>query len=144
MKRILWLAAALAGVFLLTSCRGKEAARSEIFGLVEKNYDLIAEACENKDVSALSAIDGVAEIEIHDGYIVAYCMGGGIAPSSQDYGFYYSEDNQPAAIDCNEDILCDAGDLKPKGKGYQYRDSGQNVFYTEHIIGNIYFYSTAY
>ncbi len=136
--------AVLMGVLFLTGCLNRKAAKAKIFRLVEKNYDLIAEACEKEDEAALCALDGVAEVKIRDGYVVVYCMGGGIAPSSQDYGFYYSEENLPVAIDCNEEILCETGDLMPAGKGYQYRDSGNNVFYTELIRGNIYLYSTSY
>lgn len=144
MKRIFLLIAALVGVLLMTGCKSRKAVQEEICRLVEMNYDAIAEACENKDEAALYAIDGIEEIKLRDGYVVVYCAGGGIAPSSQDYGFYYSEENLPVAIDCNEEILCDTGDLMPAGKGYQYRDSGNNVFYTELIRGNIYLYSTSY
>ena len=144
MKKRLWMIAVLMGVLFLTGCLNREAAKAKIFRLVEKNYDLIAEACEKEDKAALCALDGVAEVKIRDGYVVVYCMGGGIAPSSQDYGFYYSEENLPVAIDCNEKIICDTVDLTPEGKGYQYLDSGHNVFYTEYITGNIYYYSAAY
>ena len=144
MRKVLWLIAALLCLLLMTGCRNREAARAEIFRLVEENYDAIAAACENRDKVALYAIDGIEEVKFRDGYVVAYCTGGGIAPSSQDYGFYYSEENLPAAIDCNLEILCRAADLTPEGKGYQYRDSGYNLFYTEYIIGKIYFYSTSY
>ena len=47
------------------------------------------------------------------------------------------------AVDCNLDILCDTEALVPEGKGYQYI-SMHNVFYTEHIKGSIYLYSTSY
>ena len=118
-------------------------AKSDIFNLVENNYDEIVAACENKDSEALLAIDGVTQVNIVDGYVLVYCKGAGIAPSSQDYGFYYSEDNSPVTVDCNLGIVCYAADLSPEGDGYQCIVSG-NTFYTEHIKGNIYFYSNAY
>ena len=142
MKRLLAFVLLAVFVFSLTGCSAKKA-KSDIFNLVENNYDEIAAACENKDSEALLAIDGVTQVNIVDGYVLVYCKGAGIAPSSQDYGFYYSEDNSPVTVDCNLGIVCYAADLSPEGDGYQCIVSG-NTFYTEHIKGNIYFYSNAY
>ena len=142
MKRLLAFVLLAVFVFSLTGCSAKNA-KSDIFNLVENNYDEIVAACENKDSEALLAIDGVTQVNIVDGYVLVYCKGAGIAPSSQDYGFYYSEDNSPVTVDCNVGIVCYAADLSPEGDGYQCIVSG-NTFYTEHIKGNIYFYSNAY
>ena len=142
MKRLLAFVLLAVFVFSLTGCSAKNA-KSDIFNLVENNYDEIVAACENKDSEALLAIDGVTQVNIVDGYVLVYCKGAGIAPSSQDYGFYYSEDNSPVTVDCNLGIVCYAADLSPEGNGYQCIVSG-NTFYTEHIKGNIYFYSNAY
>ena len=142
MKRLLAFVLLAVFVFSLTGCSAKNA-KSDIFNLVENNYDEIVAACENKDSEELLAIDGVAQVNIVDGYVLVYCKGAGIAPSSQDYGFYYSEDNSPVTVDCNLGIVCYAADLSPEGDGYQCIVSG-NTFYTEHIKGNIYFYSNAY
>lgn len=142
MKRLLAFVLLAVFVFSLTGCSPKNA-KSDIFNLVENNYDEIVAACENKDSEALLAIDGVTQVNIVDGYVLVYCKGAGIAPSSQDYGFYYSEDNSPVTVDCNLGIVCYAADLSPEGDGYQCIVSG-NTFYTEHIKGNIYFYSNAY
>lgn len=142
MKRLLAFVLLAVFVFSLTGCSAKNA-KSDIFNLVENNYDEIVAACENKDSEELLAIDGVAQVNIVDGYVLVYCKGAGIAPSSQDYGFYYSEDNSPVTVDCNLSIVCYAADLSPEGDGYQCIVSG-NTFYNEHIKGNIYFYSNAY
>lgn len=142
MKRLLAFVLLAVFVFSLTGCSAKNA-KSDIFNLVENNYDEIVAACENKDSEALLAIDGVTQVNIVDGYVLVYCKGAGIAPSSQDYGFYYSEDNSLVTVDCNLGIVCYAADLSPEGDGYQCIVSG-NTFYTEHIKGNIYFYSNAY
>ena len=142
MKRLLAFVLLAVFVFSLTGCSAKNA-KSHIFNLAENNYDEIVAACENKDSEALLAIDGVTQVNIVDGYVLVYCKGAGIAPSSQDYGFYYSEDNSPVTVDCNLGIVCYAADLSPEGDGYQCIVSG-NTFYTEHIKGNIYFYSNAY
>lgn len=142
MKRIIAFGLVCFFVFRLAGC-GAEKAKKDIFNLVEEKYDAIVAACEVKDADALLDIGGITEVDIVDGYVLVYCVGAGIAPSSQDYGFYYSEENIPVAVDCNLDILRKAEDLTPKGNGYQCIVSG-NSFYTEHIKGKIYFYSTAY
>ena len=142
MKRILAVMLVVVFIFALSGCDAKES-KKDIFNIVEKNYDAIVTACENRDEEALLAIDGVTRVNIVDGYVLVYCKGAGIAPSSQDYGFYYSEDNSPVTVDCNVGINCYAADLSPEGDGYQCIEGG-NTFYTEHIKGNIYFYSNAY
>jgi hypothetical protein len=142
MKRFLSLVLVAVFIFALAGC-GAEKSKKNIFNLVEKNYDAIVTACENKDEETLLAIDGISQVKIADGYVIVYCEGAGIAPSSQDYGFYYSEENSPVTVDCNLGIVCYAEDLSPEGDGYQCVVRG-NTFYTEHIKGNMYFYSNAY
>lgn len=117
--------------------------QQSIFTLVERNYDAILEACVNEDASALSAMEGIRKVDIVDGYVLVYCQGYGIAPSSQDYGFYYSRDNLPVAV-FDGQIICDSSQLVAKGEGFEYIDSGYNIFYTEHIKGNIYFYKASF
>ena len=142
MKKIYAFILAISLVFMFVGCGAKEA-KKDIFSLVENNYDTILKACEEKDKDTLLAINGITDVNIVDGYVIVYCKGAGIAPSSQDYGFYYSEDNSPVTVDCNLGIVCYATDLSPEGDGYQCIVCG-NTFYTEHIKGNIYFYSNAY
>jgi hypothetical protein len=142
MKRFLSLVLVAVFIFALAGC-GAEKSKKNIFNLVEKNYDAIVTACENKDEETLLAIDGISQVKIADGYVIVYCKGAGIAPSSQDYGFYYSEENSPVTVDCNLGIVCYAEGLSPEGDGYQCVVRG-NTFYTEHIKGNMYFYSNAY
>ena len=141
MKKILAFFLIVCFIFALAGC-GKTP-KDDIFSLVEKQYDSILKACEEKDTDALLSIKGITQVNIVDGYVVVFCKGAGISVSSQDYGFYYSEDNTPVTIDCNQDIVCRVDGLTPEGDGYQCIVSG-NTFYTEHIKGNIYFYSNAY
>ncbi len=142
MKRLLAFVLLAVFVFSLTGCSAKNA-KSDIFNLVENNYDEIVAASENKDSEALLAIDGVTQVNIVDGYVLVYCKGAGIAPSSQDYGFYYSEENLPVGV-FDGQIVCSNSELVEYENGYRYLDSGYNEFYTEHIKGNIYFYSAAF
>ncbi len=131
-------------VFLIFTIAGcGTTPKDDVFSLVEKKYDAILNACEEKEVDALLSIDGVTKVNIVDGYVLVFCKTTGISVSSQDYGFYYSEDNSPVTIDCNLDIVCKADGLIPEGNGYQCIVDG-NTFYTEQIKGNVYFYSNAY
>ena len=143
MKRILAVGLIFSYVFLLAGCQREERAKKEIFSLVEENYDAIVAACEDKNTEALLAVGGITKVDIVDRYVMAFCKGTGIAPSSQDYGFYYSEENLPVAV-FDGQILCATAELFKEGSGYQYVDSGYNVFYTEHIKGNLYFYSASF
>lgn len=142
MKRIIAFILLASFFVILAGCEAEES-KKDIFNLVERNYDAIVGACENKDTAALLSIDGITNVEVVDGYLLVYCKGAGIAPSSQDYGFYYSAENSPVAVDCNLDIVSKANGLTPNGNGYQCIVDG-NTFFTEHIKGNIYFYSNVY
>ena len=129
-------------VFSLAGCGGERAAKRDIFDLVEQNYDTIVEACARMDLEALEDIDGVTEVDVTDGHIIVYCTGAGNVASSQYYGFYFSPDNQPVAV-FDGQILCPTDDLTPEDDGFVYLDSGFNRFYTEHIMGNLYYYSAS-
>ena len=142
MKRILAFILVVVFVFALTGRRAKNT-KSDIFTLVEEHYDAILKACEEKDEDALLAIKGITKVNIIDGYVIVFCKGSGISVSSQDYGFYYSAENIPIAVNCNLGIVCRVEGLTPEENGYQCTVRG-NTFYTEHIKGNIYFYSNAY
>jgi hypothetical protein len=129
-------------LFMFSGCSSKDT-KTDIFNLVEKKYDAILKACEDKDEDALLSIKGITKVNIIDGYVIVFCEGKGISVSSKDYGFYFSVENIPITVDCNQDIVCENNGLTPEGNGYQCVVQG-NTFYTEHIKGNIYFYSNAY
>lgn len=139
MKKILVFVLAISLIFTLAGCGSTR--KEKILNLVEKKYDAIVTACQQKDEQALLKIRGVTRVSITDGYVVVFCESAGISVSSQDYGFYYSEENIPVGVDCNQYLV--RAKLSPEGNGYQCVVDG-NIFYTEHIKGNIYFYSNAY
>ena len=142
MKRLLAFALVVVFIFALSGC-GAKVAKKDVFNIVEKNYDAIVTACENKDEEALLAIDGITQVNMVDGYVLVYCKGAGIAPSSQEYGFYYTEENLPVGVFAGQ-IVCSNSELVEYENGYRYLDGGYNEFFTEHIKGNIYFYSAAF
>ena len=141
-KRLISAMVTLIFAISLMGCNGQKMAKDKIFAIVEKNYDAIVTACENKDAESLLKIDGITKVDIVDGYVLVYCMGAGIAPSSQDYGFYYSEENRPIGVFDGYKV-CDFEEMTQDGNGYTFVDEWSNSFYTEHIRGNIYFYSNA-
>lgn len=141
MKKILAFLLIVSFIFTLAGC-GKTS-KEDIVSIVEKNYEKILNACKEKDKETLLSIKGITKVNIVEGYVIVFCKGKGISVSSQDYGFYYSEENSPIAVDCNLGIERTANDLIPEGNGYQCIVSG-NTFYTENIKGNIYFYSNSY
>jgi len=141
MKRVLALLLTFMMAFSFCGC-GASISKQKVFRFVENNYDAITEACRNQDTDALLAIEGIQDVKIVDGYVIVFCEGKGIVTSSQDYGFYYSEEDVPVAVSYNMNIVCDIKSLTPEGKGYYYTETG-NDYYTEHIKGNIYFYSNA-
>ena len=141
MKKILAFLCVLCFSFSLVGCGNTP--KENAFRLVEKKYDSILEACIAEDVEALLSMKGISKVNVVDGYIIVFCKGEGISVSSQDYGFYYSAENHPITVDCNQNIVCGIEELTPKGNGFECVVSG-NTFYTEPIKGNIYFYSNAY
>lgn len=142
MKRMICFGLIAILVVVLAGC-GAEGSKNAVRTLVEDNYDAIAAACESKDSGALLAIDGIKNVKIVDGYVLVYCKGAGIVPSSQDYGFYYTEENIPVGVGCDLEIVCYRDAMQPEGNGYE-ATVDHNTFYTEHIKGNIYLYSNAY
>ena len=142
MKKIYTFILAISLVFMFVGCGAKEV-KKDIFSLVENNYDTILKACEEKDKDALLAINSITDVNIVEGYVIVYCKGAGIAPSSQDYGFYYTKENVPVGIGCNLDIVCYIDTMKSMNNGFE-GTVDYNTFYTEQIQDNIYFYSNAY
>ncbi|MBQ4602229.1 MAG: hypothetical protein IJB24_05135 [Clostridia bacterium] len=74
-----------------------------------------------------------------DGNVIIFnCGGEGIVPSSQDYYFYYSPDDEPVAV-FDTEVVCTTSQMSPEGNGYVYYDEHSNGFYTEKIIDNFYY-----
>ena len=142
MKRVITLLAAVLMLLMLGGCGLGREPKERIVDRVETHYDAIARACEAGDVEMLSAMSGVEKVEVYDRFIIAFCEGHGIATSSQDYGFYYSVDNVPAAISYNQSVLCEGDALTADGDGYSCVVYG-DTYYAEHIRGNLWFYSNA-
>ena len=69
-----------------------------------------------------------------------YCGGSGLVPSSSYYGFYYSPDDLPLAVDVTL-----TENLGPEGDGFGWGEpDGDNRYYTERIMKNWYYYESHY
>ncbi len=113
-------------------------AKEEIFILVNENYELLLSDVVEQDFSDSLNLSRIESVDIAEEGIDFYCGGFGIAPSSHDYGFYYTEDNLPKAIWCGT-MYCDTDLLKKDGEGYS-TDYQYNRYYTEKIRDNFYYY----
>ena len=88
----------------------------------------------------------IANIGIDNGIIIFDCGGKGIAPSSQDYTFYYSPSGNPYAVSvlAGGNIVCEPSQMEEDGEGYKYIDDGYNIFYTQEITDKLYFCEAQY
>ena len=93
-------------------------------------------------------LDGspVIHIGIDNDMIIFDCGGKGIAPSSQDYTFYYSPNGKPYAVSvlAGGNIVCEPSQMEKDGEGYKYIDDGYNIFYTQEITDKLYFCEAQY
>ena len=113
--------------------------KKNIVGLVEENKEILIEAISTGNYEKIYDIKAIKDITINDDCVVFYCKGRGIAPSSQEYGFYYSKNNLPIAIFDGKPIHYFENDVAV-GEGREYVDNSYNSFYTEKIIESFYYY----
>ena len=128
-------------MFVLSKCINMTDAgiKNNIIELVEDNKEIIVEAINTGNYEKIYDIKAIEDIIVNDDCVVFYCKGRGIAPSSQEYGFYYSKNNLPIAIFDGKPIHYFENDVAV-GEGCEYVDSSYNSFYTEKIIGSFYYY----
>lgn len=88
----------------------------------------------------------VIHIGIDNDIIIFDCGGKGIAPSSQDYTFYYSPNDKPYAVSvlAGGNIVCEPSQMEADGEGYKYIDDEYNIFYTQKITDKLYFCEAQY
>jgi len=72
---------------------------------------------------------------VEDEFIEFNCGGSGFGPSTSYYGFYYSANGKPLDIFGVDGIMTDI----EKGLIWEEED-GEDNYYTEKIISNIYYY----
>ncbi len=125
-------------VFVAKNIFFDKSIKQQIFEIVNDNAQTIIGDIEEQNFADSMGIEKIEEISILEHGIDFYCGGKGIAPSSQDYGFYYTEDDLPKAIWCGVKY-CDDSLLVEDGDGYS-TDYQHNYYYTEKIRDNFYYY----
>lgn len=114
-----------------------EIKKSSTENRVEISDDVFAELLDGSPVT---------HIGIDNDIIIFDCGGKGIAPSSQDYMFYYSPSGKPYAVSvlAGGNIVCEPSQMEEDGEGYKYIDDGYNIFYTKEISDKLYFCEAQY
>jgi len=112
--------------------------KEQIFEIVNDNAQTILSDIAEQDFTDSLSIGKIEDVTVLEQGIDFYCGGKGIVPSSQYYGFYYTEDDLPKAIWCGVKY-CDDSLLIEDGSGYS-TDFHHNYYYTERIRDNFYYY----
>lgn len=116
--------------------------KEHIFEMVNNNAQTLISDIDRQEFSESMTIRGIEDVSVIGESVDFYCGGKGIAPSSQDYGFYYTEDDLPKAIWCGVKY-CDDSLLVEDGDGYS-TDYQHNYYYTEKIRDNFYYYEAQF
>ena len=125
-------------IFLIKNIFFNKSTKEQIFEIVNDNVQTILSDIKEQAFSDSLTIKKIEDVTILEQGIDFYCGGKGIAPSSQEYGFYYTEDDLPKAIWCGVKY-CDDSLLVEDGKGYS-TNYQHNYYYTEKIRDNFYYY----
>lgn len=115
--------------------------KDQIFSLVQEHHDFLLQCITDNDPDRAKEVTGIKSIRSEkDEYVEFYCGGSGLVPSSSYYGFYYSPDGLPLAVDVTQ-----TEDLTPAGGGFGWEEpEGDNWYYTEQIMENWYYYESHY
>ena len=124
--------------FLVKNIFFDKSIKEQIFEIVNDNAQTILADIEEQDFTDSMSVGKIEDVSVLEQGVDFYCGGKGIAPSSQDYGFYYTEDDLPKAIWCGVKY-CDDSLLVEDGDGYS-TDFQHNYYYTEKIMDNFYYY----
>ena len=124
--------------FLVKNIFFDKSIKEQIFEIVNDNAQTILADIEEQDFTDSMSVGKIEDVSVLEQGVDFYCGGKGIAPSSQDYGFYYTEDDLPKAIWCGVKY-CDESLLVEDGDGYS-TDFQHNYYYTEKIRDNFYYY----
>ena len=124
--------------FLVKNIFFDKSIKEQIFEIVNDNAQTILADIEEQDFTDSMSVGKIEDVSVLEQGVDFYCGGKGIAPSSQDYGFYYTEDDLPKAIWCGVKY-CDDSLLVEDGDGYS-TDYQYNYYYTEKIRDNFYYY----
>ena len=130
-------------VFLFLVAAGDDRAdKDEVFEFVCQNEEGLLEAIENGDFSAYENKGFLKEIDADETVVDFSCGGAGMGSGTSYVGFYYTSENDMAAVWC---APSSADGLTPSGNGFEWKEpDGDNRYYTEHICGEFYYYEASF
>ena len=125
-------------ILSLAGCSKTERKKAQIIRMVTENRETLMQDIADWDFTDSDSIEGIEFVNLMKPYEVYDCGGHGIAPSSTEYGFYYSPDDRP--LGAFENIIFSTGKgLSKDGTGYSGNFSG-NRYYTEKICDGLWYY----
>ena len=129
--------------FLFLVATGDDSAdKDEVFDFVSENEEELLKAIEAGDYSAFENQGFIKDIDVDKTVVDFSCGGAGIGSATSYVGFYYTPENDMAAVWC---APSSASSLTPSGNGFEWQEpNGDNRYYTEHICGNFYYYEASY
>lgn len=129
--------------FLFLVATGDDSAdKDEVFEFLCENEEELLGAIENGDFSAYENKGFIKEIDADEMVVDFSCGGAGVGSGTSYVGFYYTSENDMAAVWC---APSSASALMPSGNGFEWREpNGDNRYYTEHICGNFYYYEASF
>ena len=130
-------------LFLFLVATGDDRAnKDEVFDFVRDNEEELLKAIEAGDFSAYENKGFIKEIDADETVVDFSCGGAGVGSGTSYVGFYYTSENDMAAVWC---APSSASALTPSGNGFECQEpNGDNRYYTEHICGNFYYYEASF
>lgn len=107
--------------------------KTQIFNLVNKHNETLMSDISKTDYTQSLKISGIQKIRTENSAIYFDCGGAGFGSATSYYGFYYTVDDTPYGRD-----------LLSEGKGWIWRDDGDDSYYTEKIREHFYYYEEHY
>lgn len=126
----------------LVAAGDNRADKQEIMEFVRESEQVLLAAVESKDFSDFENQGFINDVRVDQKVVDFDCGGAGIGSGTSYVGFYYTPENDMAALWC---APSSAKSLKPEGDGFGWQErNGDNRYYTEHICGNFYYYEASY
>ncbi len=128
--------------FFLVAAGDDSADKDEVFEFVSENEENLLKAIEDGDFSAFENQGFIKDIDAGKTVVDFSCGGAGVGSGTAYVGFYYTPENDMAAVWCAPST---ASLLSPSGNGFAWQEpNGDNRYYTENICGNFYYYEASF
>jgi len=126
----------------LVAASDDRATKDDVFEFVCKKEEELLKAIENREFSAFENKGFIKDIDADETVVDFSCGGAGVGSGTSYVGFYYTHNNDLTAVWCAPQT---SDSLTPSGNGYAWKEpNGDNWYYTEHILGNFYYYEASF